>query len=547
MQDYVQDQWAPLAHIPELAQNRRPSSAIAPTWIDDIDARRLTAYRVLTAMRDNTRRYWLPQSMWAREVRGRGDGLSIGEAPAASYREYGDAALLVDTARALLLGDDQTIGYPEKTPDPFQAWLTEWVVKERLEQKLLEGEENAIGDGDGVFVLGWSTPKKRPTLRVFDPGFYFPDDQTVVPGWEDDEFPPVVHIAWEWEDADGKTWIRRQTWRMAPLTGSVSTPWDSTREWTCLYRSVDYDASERLPKASVYSPELTTKPNRRVLTAGEPDGDGWVDMGVDFIPVVHVPNDASTQRTFGTSLLTRIAQILDDIGNTDTDLAAASQQAAPALVTTGVPAGGLDGGPGQQWAMPAESTAGFLDTSKNLTALREFDKDLLDRLATNSRLALALLGRVQPNDVPSGYALSLGFQPARQLLREMRTVRDEKYPLILRFAMRLAQAAGVLPAGSTPAATIDLGTALPSDLPVAIDMVKDLLPTHAISTPTAVKILQQAGLPIEDAKTEADTIRTEWFEQAKLLVEATGNVQAAAEMLGIQPATTSTEGAENMA
>ena len=538
MRDYVQDQWAPLAHIPELTENRRPSSAIAPTWIDDVDARRLTAYRVLSAMRDNTRRYWLPDSMWAREVRGRGQGLDISEAPAASYREYGDAALLVDTARALLLGDDQTITCPDDTPEAFRTWLGEWMVKERVEQKLLEGEENAIGDGDGVFVLGWSAPKTRPTLRVYDPGFYFPDEQTTVPGWDDDEFPPIVHVAWEWIDPDGKTWIRRQTWRLTPLDTPVSAPWGGTRAWTCLYRSVDYDASERLPKATVYSPELTTKPYRRVLTGGEPDADGWVDMGVDFIPVVHVPNDASTQRTFGSSLLTRIAQILDDIGNTDTDLAAASQQAAPALVTTGVPAGGLDSGPGQQWAMPAESTAGFLDTSKNLTALREFDKDLLDRLATNSRLALALLGRVQPNDVPSGYALSLGFQPARQLLREMRTVRDEKYPLILKFAMRLAQAAGALPTAATPAATIDLGTALPSDLPVAIDMVKDLLPAHAISTPTAVKVLQQAGLPIEDAKAEIDAIKQEWFDQAVKLVEATGNVGAAAALLGIQPATT---------
>lgn len=544
MRDYVQDQWAPLAHIPELAENRRPNSAIAPTWIDNVDTRRLTAYRVLSAMRDNTRRFWLPDTMWVREVRGRGQGLDISEAPAASYREYGDAALLVDTARALLLGDDQTITCPDDTPEAFQTWLTEWAVKERVEQKLLEGEENAIGDGDGVFVLGWSTPKNRPTLRVYDPGFYFPDDQTIVPGWEDDEFPPAVHIAWEWEDTDGMRWIRRQTWRMVPLTAKVSTPWGGVREWTCLYRSCDYDASERLPKATVYSPELTTSRYRRVLTGGEPDADGWVDMAVDFIPVVHVPNDASTQRTFGTSLLTRIAQILDDIGNTDTDLAAASQTAAPALVTTGVPAGGLEGGAGQQWAMPADTTAGYLDTSKNLTALREFSTDLLDRLATNSRLALALLGRVQPNDVPSGYALSLGFQPARQLLREMRTVRDEKYPLILKFAMRLAQAAGVLPAATTPAATITLGTALPSDLPVAIDMVKDLLPANAISTPTAVKVLQQAGLPIEDASSEVEAIKQEWFDQAVKLVEATGNVTAASALLGIQPATTSTEDTE---
>ncbi|WP_169165113.1 hypothetical protein [Cellulomonas taurus] len=541
MRDHIQDQWAPLAHIPEIADNTRPVGA--PTWIDLVDVRRLTAYRVLSAYRENTRRYWLPDAMWTGDFRKRGEEFVVGDPQAANYREYGDAALLVDTARALLLGDDQVITLPDDAPEQVKTWLTEWAVKERLNQKLLEGEENSIGDGDGVYVLGWSTTKQRPTLRVYDPGFYFPDTLTVVPGWDDDEFAPIVHVAWEWTDNDGKDWIRRQTWQLTRLETSVSAPWGGTRAWTCLYRQVDYDASERLPNTTVYSPELTRTPHRRVLT-GDPDGDGWVDMAIDFIPVVHVPNDAATKRTFGTSLLTRIAQILDDIGNTDTDLAAASQTAAPALVTTGVPAGGLTGGPGEQWGLPADATAGFLDTSKNLTALREFDKDLLDRLATNSRLALALLGRVQPNDVPSGYALQLGFQPARSLLREMRTVRDEKYPLILRFAMRIAQAAGILPAGATPSATIELGTSMPSDLPAAIDTVKDLLPVHGISTGTAVKVLVAAGLPIDDAQAEVDAIKTEWFDQAVKLVEATGNAAAAAQMLGIQPATTGTEATE---
>ncbi len=188
MRDYVQDQWAPLAHIPELGQNVRPVGA--PTWIDDYDTRRLLAYRVLSAYREDTRRYWLPDTMWTGYVRRRGEDFVIGDPQAANYREYGDAGLLVDTARALLLGDDQTIGYPDGGPDAVRTWLDDWFVKERVTQKLLEGEENSIGDADGVYVLGWSRAKARPRLRVFDPGFYFPDTEIVVEGWEDDEFPP---------------------------------------------------------------------------------------------------------------------------------------------------------------------------------------------------------------------------------------------------------------------------------------------------------------------------------------------------------------------
>ena len=531
MHEYVQDQWAPLAHVPEMGRTTRPVGVAS--WVEVLDARRLTAYRVLAAYRENTRRYWLPETMWAAEVRGRGEDFTIGDPAAAQYREYGDAGLLIDTARALLLGEDQTVELDKDAAKAFTDWVADWVVKERLTQKLLEGEENSIGDGDGVYVIGWSAAKNRPTLRVFDPGFYFPDQTTQVPGWDEDEFPPIVHLAWEWADTQGVTWIRRMTWRMVPIEATTAA-WGGTRTWTCQYRSVDYKTSERLPDTTVYSPELTRQPYRTLNTPGP---DGWVDMGVDFLPVVHVLNDPATKRTWGTSLLLRVAQILDDIGNTDTDLAAASQQSAPSLVTTGVPAGGLEGGPGQQWGMPTGSTAEFLDTSKNLSGLLEFNTQLLDRLATNTRLALALLGRIAPNEVPSGYALQLGFHPARSLLREMRTVRDEKYPLLLKFAMRLAQAYGALPTGKTPGAVIALGAALPADLPAATSTVKDLLPVHGISTATAVRILVTAGLPIDDAVKEVEAIQREWFDQAVKLVEATGDAAAARALLGLGQAT----------
>jgi hypothetical protein len=233
----AQDQWAPLAHIPELAQNHRPSSAIAPTWIDDIDARRLTAYRVLTAMRDNTRRYWLPQAMWTREVRGRGDGFSIEDAPAASYREYGDAGLLVDTARALLLGDDQTTGYPDGTTDVLKTWLDAWVVKERVEQKLLEGEENTIGDGDGVYVLGWSTPKQRPCAST-TPGSTSPTPTRACPGGRTTSSPRSCTSRGSGSTATGRrgsadrpgAWppsTRRLRHRRAPRAAAAATCWSA--------------------------------------------------------------------------------------------------------------------------------------------------------------------------------------------------------------------------------------------------------------------------------------------------------------------------------
>lgn len=521
-QPHIHDQWAALSYIPDLAGDRtRPDGA--PTWLDDFDARRLTAYQVLSAYTDNTRRYWLPASMWARPVRAREMGVTIDASSAEQQREYGDPALVVNTARSLLLGDDQTITCDSQ---PVLDFLTEWATRERFGQKILEGEEHTITQGDGVHVLHPSGAKGRVRHRVYDPGFYFPDTRTPVDGWDDDDFPPIVHLAWEWIDNDQVTWIRRTTYRMTRLEQPRVTAWGDQAEWTCMYRVVDYPLDHL--KGTVYSPEMGNQGN--VLT-------DWTDLLVDFIPVVHVPNDPSTERTWGRSLLLLVGQILDDLQYTDTDLAAASQTASPAFVTSGAPAGGPTGRPGEMIGLPEGASGGWADTSKNLTALTGYITSLIERLAQNTRLSQVLLGAISPDQVPSGYALQLGFAPAQSLVREMRAVRDEKYPLILRFVLRLSQAWGWLDSGPTPEAAVTLGAAFPSDLPGAIAAVKDLLPAHGISTLTAVNMLKAAGLPVDDAKAEVQRIRQESYEQAKDLAEATGNFAAAAEMLGVPPAT----------
>jgi hypothetical protein len=535
VKEHVHDTWAPLAYVPELGDQTRPPGA--RTWIDDADARRLTAYRVLAAYIGNIRRYWLPTAQWDGRTENVDGYIRVQKSSAENWREYGDAGLLVDTARALILGEDQTVEFPKDTApddtsdapaDPIEAWVDQWATRERLTQKLLQGESDSVGLGDGVFVLAPDAAKKRPRLRVYNPGFYFPDTLTVVPGWQDDEFPPIVHIAWEEEGTDGHTWVVRSTWQMVQLDTPKPSPWGGDpMTWTCMFRKVRYRLDRLHDNATVYSKDLS----RDAVVVQD-----WTDLGVDFVPVVHVPN---TPEEWGSSVLLRVGQILDDIEGTDTDLATGAQTStAPTFVTSGAPVAPLTGVPGQELGLPSGASAGWVDTSKNLTALTGYLDGLLDRIAVNTRLAQALLGRIQPNDVPSGYALQLGFHPARQLMREARTVRDEKYPLILRFAVRLAQANGWLASGQTPDMVITLGASLPADLAAAVATVKDLLPVHGISTQTAVRILVQAGLPIEDATAEVEAIRAESYDAAVKLFEATGNAAAAATMLGVPPVTT---------
>lgn len=544
MKEFQHDRWSALSHIPELGEgcNARPPGK---TWVVQDDWRRLTAYRVLAAYKENVRRYWLPQAMWQRPVVSSttGETLETGRAEAEKWREYGHAGLLIDTARSLVLGSDQTVVVTdgEDAAAGAQEYLSAWAEKEQLKAQLIVSEENSIGAGDGVLTLTWSEAKGRPRLQVYDPGFYFPDLLSVdnTPGWEED-FPPIVHLGWEWTDDEGIVYLRQSTWRMVRLdinggpmvpNAPVTAPWGGKRAWTCLYSVTDYRLDHlRGDKISIYQLE----PTNSAATPVTPT----VDLELDFMPVVHVPNTPPGDYHYGVSLLQRMAQVLDDLAGSDTDISVtASESAAPPAVFTGAgDAQPMPGGPAASWWGPEGAGMGYADTSKVLVAGLQQNRNLLDNLAINSRLGVALLGRVTPKDVPSGFALQLGFAPAAALMREMRLVRDAKYSLLLKMVLRMAQAHRVLPAGSTPVARLDFGSGLPSDIAIVIDSIKALLPIGAMSTETAVRWLQGNGVPVEVAEDEVAAIKAESYEKAVQLVEATGDVDAARKLLGLAAA-----------
>ncbi len=510
----IQDEWSPLSFISALGGEMGKPPVGAPRYFPLSDQRRMRAYDILQGLLSNTRREYLGHDSKT--------GLSVDatgrprhQTPDINeYREYGDPQLLVDSARALILGDEQQVvtGTEEDpAPDAFTEWVNDWVKREQLSQKLLLGENDTIGKGDGVYVLGVSTRAGRPKLRVEDPGFYFPDHLAEVEGWDDEDYPPVVHLCWEYDNPedDNRSYTKRITYRMERLAVPATTPWGGTREWACMYSVVECRTDKIANGHDVYSLDF----GRDTVVLEPPR-----DLRVDFIPVVHVPN---TPGEWGRSILTLVAQLIDDIQSADSDLAIALQTASPKLVTDTEDVPVLSGQPGEVVGLGEGKRAQYVAAS--LAGMIEVMTSLQKRLAQNSRLGEVLMGRVAPNEVPSGVALELGFHQARQLMRDARTVRDQKFPLLLKFALRLAQAWGQGPGdGETPEFSVALGSSLPSDRSVAVDTVTKLLDAHAISTATAVNILVEAGFPIDDALDEATRIRAERTEDMVRVVDALG-------------------------
>lgn len=554
----VLDTWSALTHKAPLVPGREQRRA---GWLSPTDSRRLTAYMLLAAYRENVARHYLP---------------TVDGDDHADHREYGDAELVVQQTMSAVLGDEQQIvveGAEDEEADPAavarQEWLREWADAERLPLKLMEAESDAVSYGDGVYVLAWSRSKRRVRVTTLDPGFYFP----VLDDGLTDDYPAKVHLAWELEGDPERgipKRLRRITYELGPIgarteaqpttlgrlrrlvTGEQGDPlplhpgdtldgegrvtrryaWnDEPSTVTCYLTDAewnldDLDGRDALNDLSLDRATFHTNEDGELLDR--------FDLQLDFLPVIHLPNTVAVRSHFGTSSLAKVLQLLDDIAATDTDLQAATS-------TTGSPPIGLSGAdlpvdddgrtgltiaPGEVWNLGPDGKLSTVDTSPALAALGQRLEALLSRLSANARLPEAVLGRVSPADVPSGFAVALTFGPMQSMVRSMRLSRGEKYPLLLKMVQRMALAGGELDGAVLPA-ELTFGSYLPSDLDAVIERVRKLLtPPAAISLETAVQMLVEAGLPIEDASEEVERIESRAFELANALADATGDTEA---------------------
>lgn len=541
--ELVFDTWLPMSYKRALGNKRATGrSWVAPTWVG-IHSRRLQAYKILHSYAANAARHWLPESVDEKKVE--------------DHREYGDGNLIVQSIMSSLLGEHQSIvseGAEDYDPDDdavlgvepdadtdieaarrafeFQEWQRQWADDERFPLKLIETERNAVKLGDGVYTLGWNTDKGRNRLRVFDPGYYFP----VLDDGPEDDFPDKVHIAWEIEQDPGAAdlKVRRITWELRELEGEEPRAYD----WNDKPSKVACFLTDAIWTFTKGGPE-TVEDFRNARIEYIEDGEGRVqdrDLAIDFIPVVHIPNTVALSDHYGQSSLAIVLQILDDLANADTDLQASS-------ATTGKPPIGLSGSslgnespsyaPGEVWELGENGELHMLDTSRALDALLKYVDHLLKRISVNVRLPEAVLGRIVPSEVPSGFAMTLGFGPLKTMVGEMRLTREEKYPLLFKFNWRMAVAAGQkgVPPEYVPTA-LEFGPFLPQDLDAVITRVVNLLDAKAISLETAVRMLQDAGLPIEDAADEVQRIREMDFEAAAALLDALGDEALVYEFLG---------------
>lgn len=532
MPDLTLDNWAALSHKAVISEptlyHYGPQTW---NWTGKDHQRRLNAYMVLEAYRKNVARWFVQaSSQEARDMR----------------REYGDPDLLIAQVTAAVLGRGYHIAVEGADDGGEEAnaaavarhdELEAWSEDVQMELKLQEIEKNALALGDSVVWLTYSSRRKRVLVHVIDPGFYFP----VYKADEDGEdYPSRIHLAWQYED-----WVER-TQRYEMFVRRITFELEDSEPYSVAYQSEPAEQRCFLTDATWTLDDLDWdlrqagpddfKPQKATFRTNE-DGEelNRLDLGLDFIPVVHIPNVSG--HPWGQSIFTNISHIIDDLQMADTDAAEAADVAGgPPIVIVGADGSGLDlYGPKTVVTVPIGGQASVLDTSKGLDSLEDHVDRIHKRMTVNSRIPREILGIVGAGEVPSGTALELGFHPFKQLITEIRLSRKFKYRLVFKMVQRMMVAHGRW-TGEVRKAEIEFGAALPEDTGQTINMVKELAAADRpiISRLTALSMLADVGLPIKHPSDELDLVHGEDFDAARLIQMATESTELAAEHLGIE-------------
>lgn len=560
LRTFLTDAWSWLNYKPVMAAthdgrpHRTLASELHATWLPDEAVRRLAAYKLLAAYDNNQ----------AGEL-----AALAGNESAAERREFGDPATFVDTALAHLLGKTQQIIVPgaehagDDDPAPeavaaavVQQRLRDWAETELLPLRMQAAERKAVLLGDGVYLLAWDPEKGRVRLKTYDPGFYFPVlEDDADPG----DYPQRVHLAWDIPEDPRrgvKARVRRITYELGPVTAATRSHTDEqgrARRQPLLTDGGDHllqagdryvPETGRIERAYPWAPDrpsqitcyltdaewfvddirhgqsLDELPLDKAHFRTRQDGEvlDQLDLHLDFIPIIHISNTVADGEHFGQSVLAKVMQALDELAESDTDSARAS-------ATTGAPIIGLAGAhpevdrvtgrpkplavePGTVFTLADGGRMDVLDTSRQLAELRARVEEVRDRAAVNARLPAVSLGTVDPADVPSGYALQLSLGPLDSLVDSMRLARAHKYTLLLKMVQRIHQAgrAEGWPVGEPLPARIVFGPHTPTDRTAILDEVVKGVTAGVLSLETGIRMLQDAGYPIEDAREEVQRI-----------------------------------------
>lgn len=441
----------------------RPAVSIA--WVPEDHLRRLKAYEIFHSYYDNySRDYRLSPA---------GGGTSMND----YIVEVGDPAWLCDKLESKLIGDELKITIPmpkklgtdetllkliEATEDPEakgklqedldtiletkalvaqkEAYLQDWWNDYFMFLKLDENEKKCSYLGDCVYYVYWNETTKAPDITTYDPGFCFPySDINAVSFQATDEESSVsigkvkdrFIIAWEEEMNDTTILVYRDVYELR-VKGDTFECWRQSA-----YYRLDGSSGQYID-----SLDEGTK-------VDDGTDSGWLNLGIDFLPFVWIPNIQRQGEIFGESNLAKIIGVLDTLMTNYTDLDNNSAKLGGAVIALsgkGIklkkdPTTGqyeeINIQPNQVFPLGESGRMDVMDTSQMQTALLATVNKGEEIMIRNSQITDIVAGKIDSGNIPSGVALTLLLQPLLDKIRPQRKQRQQHYNKLFQYVQKL--------------------------------------------------------------------------------------------------------------
>lgn len=254
-----------------------------PSWVGEYDGQRIAAYQVWEDL------YWSQI------------GITTAEASEDDAIQMPVAKSLVEAIVRYLAVDwdiyiDTRYGTPE-TRELADNSVRDLFKRENVWSKFHSQKRWGLVRGDAIWHITADPTKpegKRISIHALDPSSYFPITEP-----DNDDRVIGVHIADPILDTDGKSVIRRQTYRrLVDDAGNITV----TNE-IALFETDSWDDRD----------ELLKKGPVKILAAEE------AIPGITQIPVYRVPFSINTADPFGSSVLRGIERVLRGVDQTITD------------------------------------------------------------------------------------------------------------------------------------------------------------------------------------------------------------------------------------
>lgn len=352
-----------------------PLVGALPTWVDPLEAERIASYQKYEEM------YWNAVDTYKLVSRG----------PDATPIYVPNPRTIVDTVnRYVGTGFDFRVTDGVGTPadiDLARLWLTAFFRREKMKSKYAMNKRFGLIRGDWLWHIIADDTKvqgSRISIRATDPGAYFPVYDTA-----DLDKIVRVHLAEQYLDSAGKTWVKRLTYQKEDNGGiSVAEGIFEMKEWW-----------------------LATKP--AVITIPFK----MLPPQITAIPVYHVKNFESPGDPYGSSELRGFERVQTAVNQSisDEELSLALDGLGLYATESGGPVD--ENGEDAPWVLGpgrvVENVKGFqrVNGIGSVTPYQDHLKFLIDQMYEASAASDAARGKVDVQVAESGIALTLQLGP----------------------------------------------------------------------------------------------------------------------------------------